>query len=238
MGKKQIAKFLILRTLGNFLILFMVFGFIATFGPAIFYEVRFRVSLFRGVSYALTSKNAEEIKEINDTKKQKPVSESLFGDVLSQKKEQEIIPVDTTFSVVIPKIGANERVTANVDPSNEEEYLDVLKTSVAHAKGSALPGLGGTTYLFAHSADNFWDIGRYNAVFYLLKDLNIDDEISVFFDNKRYNYSVYDKKIVDPSEVEYLAANIGQGERIILQTCWPPGTAWKRLLVFAKPVNN
>jgi len=28
---------------------------------------------------------------------------------------------------------------------------------------------------------------------------------------------------------------MGQGERVILQTCWPPGTAWKRLLVFATP---
>ncbi len=238
MNKKQIAKYLVLRTLGNFLILFMVFGFVATFGPAIFYEVRYRVSQFRGVSYALTTKDTQEIKQINETKKEEPISESLFGDVLSEKKQNEIIPVDTEFSVVIPKIGANEKITPNVDPSNEGEYLDALKHSVAHAKGSALPGLGGTTYLFAHSADNFWDIGRYNAVFYLLKDLTIGDEISVFFDNKRHNYTVYDKKIVDPSEVNYLAANIGQGERIILQTCWPPGTAWKRLLIFAKPVNN
>ncbi|MBP7832892.1 MAG: sortase [Candidatus Levybacteria bacterium] len=238
MGKKQIIKYLVLRTLGNFLILFMVFGFVATFGPAIYYEVKFRVSQFRGVSYALTSKDPEEIKKINEEKKNDPVAASLFGDVLAEGKTHEIIPTDTEFSVVIPKIGANEKITANVDPSNEGEYLDALKHSVAHAKGSALPGLGGTTYLFAHSADNFWDVGRYNAVFYLLKDLNIDDEISVFFDNKRYNYTVYDKKIVDPSEVDYLAANIGQGERIILQTCWPPGTAWKRMLIFAKPVNN
>ncbi|MBI3282683.1 hypothetical protein HYZ70_01240 [Candidatus Curtissbacteria bacterium] len=26
-------------------------------------------------------------------------------------------------------------------------------------------------YLFAHSTDNFWDAGRYNAVFYLIKNL-------------------------------------------------------------------
>lgn len=238
MNKKQIAKYLVLRTLGNFLLLFMVFGFIATFGPAIFYEVRYRVSQMRGVSYALTDKSAAEIKKINQEKKNEPVSESLFGNVLSEGKTYEIVPKDTEFSVVIPKIGANERVTPNVDPSNEGEYLDALKHSVAHAKGSALPGLGGTTYLFAHSADNFWDVGRYNAVFYLLKDLNIDDEISVYFNNKRHNYTVYDKKIVDPSEVDYLAANIGQGERIILQTCWPPGTAWKRMLIFAKPKNS
>lgn len=240
MSKRQIAKYLLLRTSGNFLILFMIFGFFATFGPALFYEARYRIENLRGVKYTLPETEPSELAKIIQarTKKEEPGPQSLFASVLSDKKVQPIIPVDTNFSVVIPKIGANEKITANVNPANGGEYLEVLKHTVAHAKGSALPGLSGTTYLFAHSADNFWDVGRYNAVFYLLKDLNVGDDISVFFNNKRYNYVVYDKKIVDPSEVGYLAANIGQGERVILQTCWPPGTTWKRLLIFAKPKNT
>lgn len=237
MTKLQITKFLVLRTLGNFLILFMVFGFFATFGPALFYEAQFRISQAKGVKFTITNKKPSEIEKINKSTNQEAPA-SLLGSVLSNSKVQELVPTSTDFSVVIPKIGANEKITPNVDPSNEKEYLDALKHSVAHAKGSALPGLGGTTYLFAHSADNFWDVGRYNAVFYLLKDLELNDEISVFFNNKRYNYTVYDKKIVDPSEVEYIASNLGQGEKLILQTCWPPGTAWKRLLIFAKPKNS
>lgn len=239
MSRKKILKYLLLRTLGNFLILFMIFGFLATFGPAIFFEARFRLEQARGVKYEITNTEPSELAKIIQRKtKITTPQESLFGSILSGKKVQIITPVDTEFSVVIPKIGANEKVTANVNPADGNEYLEVLRHSVAHAKGSALPGLNGTTYLFAHSADNFWDVGRYNAVFYLLKDLNIGDDISVFFQNKRYNYSVYDKKIVDPTDVKYLAANIGQGERLILQTCWPPGTAWKRLLIFAKPKNS
>ncbi|MBP6913457.1 MAG: sortase [Candidatus Levybacteria bacterium] len=239
MSKKQIIKFLVLRTLGNFLVLFMIFGFIATFGPALFYEVRFRIEEARGVKYELPNTEPSELAKIIQKRKalQQP-TQNLLGSVLSDKKVQILTPVDTSFSVVIPKIGANERVTPNVNPADGGEYLEVLKHTVAHARGTSLPGLNGTTYLFAHSADNFWDVGRYNAVFYLLKDLQIGDDISVFFNDKRYNYTVYDKKIVDPSEVGYLAANIGQGERLILQTCWPPGTTWKRLLIFAKPKNT
>ena len=239
MSKKQIIKFLVLRTLGNFLVLFMIFGFIATFGPALFYEVRFRIEEARGVRYELPNTEPSELAKIIQKRKasQQP-TQNLLGSVLSDKKVQILTPVDTSFSVVIPKIGANEKVTPNVNPADGGEYLEVLKHTVAHARGTSLPGLNGTTYLFAHSADNFWDVGRYNAVFYLLKDLQIGDDISVFFNDKRYNYTVYDKKIVDPSEVGYLAANIGQGERLILQTCWPPGTTWKRLLIFAKPKNT
>lgn len=240
MTKRQIIKYLVFRTIGNFFILLMIFGFFATFGPAIFYEARFRIEQLRGIKYELPNTEPSALAKIiqKRTHEQQPVVESLLGGVFSNKKIQTITPVDTSFSVVIPKIGANERVTPNVDPSNGDIYLDVLKHTVAHAKGSALPGLKGTTYLFAHSADNFWDVGRYNAVFYLLKDLNVGDDISVFFENKRYNYTVYDKKIVDPSEVGYMAANVGQGEKLILQTCWPPGTSWKRLLIFAKPKNT
>lgn len=239
MEKKQIIKFLVLRTVGNFLILFMIFGFLATFGPAMFYEARFRIEQARGVRYELQDVQPSELAKIIQRKTSEGAPrQSLLGSVLSNKKVQILTPVDTNFSVVIPRIGANERVTSNVNPSDGNEYLEVLKQTVAHARGSAIPGLSGTTYLFAHSADNFWDVGRYNAVFYLLKDLNSGDDISVFFQNKRFNYAVYDKKIVDPTEVGYLAANLGQGERLILQTCWPPGTTWKRLLIFAKPKNT
>ncbi|HMS22891.1 MAG TPA: sortase [Candidatus Levybacteria bacterium] len=239
MTKRQIIKYLVLRTLGNFLVLFMIFGFIATFGPALFYEVRFRIETARGVRYELPDTEPSELaKIIQKRKTSQRQDQNLLGSVLSNKKVQILTPVDTSFSVVIPKIGANEKVTPNVNPADGGEYLEVLKHTVAHARGTSLPGLNGTTYLFAHSADNFWDVGRYNAVFYLLKDLHVGDDISVFFNEKRYNYTVYDKKIVDPSEVGYLAANIGQGERLILQTCWPPGTTWKRLLIFAKPKNT
>ncbi|MFI5265685.1 MAG: sortase [Candidatus Levyibacteriota bacterium] len=241
MTKRQIAKFLILRTLGNFLILFMIFGFVFTFGPALFYEARFRIEQARGIRYALPANTQPSaLAKIIEARTHTPptVAESLLGGAFSNKKIQTIIPASTDFSVVIPKIGANEKVTPNVDASDPNQYLEVLRHTVAHAKGSSLPGLNGTTYLFAHSADNFWDVGRYNAVFYLLKDLNLGDDISVFFQERRYNYTVYDKKIVDPSDVGYMAANIGQGERLILQTCWPPGTAWKRLLIFAKPKNS
>ena len=243
MNKKELVRFLIFRTLGNFLVLLSLFGFFATFGPALYYEASWRISNARGVTYKL----AQDVAASNETELGKlvrkykeegqaePQAPSLFENVLADTKEQILIPPDTEFSIVIPKIGASQRIQANVDSSNKQEYLEVLKNAIAHAKGTAYPGLGGTTYLFAHSADNFWNIGRYNAVFYLLKELVPGDEVFVFFKGKRYNYEVYDQKVVEASEVEHIDAALGLGEKIILQTCWPPGTAWKRTLVFAKP---
>jgi sortase A len=237
--RNKIIKYLIIRTLSNFLILFALFGIGATFGPAIYFEAKFELAKAFSVHYkvAQTSKVPSEFGIIiKEMRRENPTAEkSLFDSILMGEKEKVLIPQSAEFSVVVPKIGANEKVYSNVDPNNEEEYLEVLRHGIAHAKGTAFPGLGGTTYLFAHSTDNFWNVGRYNAVFYLLNKMEKGDEITLFYNGKRFDYVVDDTKIVDPQDTHFIASNLSQGERVILQTCWPPGTAWKRLLVFAVP---
>jgi LPXTG-site transpeptidase (sortase) family protein len=224
-------KFFVLRTIGNFLLLFAIFGVIATFGPALYFEAEYRVIQARGITFRIA--DAEKISEVIH-----PKQRAGFGDLLIGKTEQEIIPPDTQFSIVIPKIGAAAKIYPNIDPSNEESFLPTLAKGVAHAQGTVFPGLAGNIYLFAHSTDNFWNAGRYNAIFYLLKDLEAGDEVVVFYQGERYNYTVTGKKVVDASDVDHITkANTGQ-EELILQTCWPPGTTWKRLLVFARPNSD
>ncbi|PJC82271.1 hypothetical protein CO007_00285, partial [Candidatus Roizmanbacteria bacterium CG_4_8_14_3_um_filter_36_10] len=87
-------------------------------------------------------------------------------------------------------------------------------------------------FLFAHSTDYFWNVGNYNAVFYLLNKLEKNEEVNLFYQGTRYVYRVIGKEIVDPSQVQYLTRKTNR-EFLTLQTCWPPGTTLKRLLVFA-----
>lgn len=234
----QIIKFLIIRTLGNFLILFTIFGITATFGPALFYEAEYHLAKAFDVEYEATSETTvepSELTKIVENSKRRKTQPDLFNEVLEGRREEILYPEDPSFSVIIPKIGANKKITPNVDSDNEKEYLEILQNTIAHAKGTAFPGINGTTYLFAHSTDNFWSVGRYNAVFYLLNKMEKGDDIVLFFAGKRYNYKVAESKIVESTDTHYIDSALGQGERIILQTCWPPGTAWKRLLVFATP---
>lgn len=137
--------------------------------------------------------------------------------------------------VQVPKIKAQAKIIKNVDPFNKTEYRAALKKGVAHAKGTSLPWQKGMVYLFAHSSDYPWEISRYNTIFLRLNELNKGDLVQVFNNGKKYDYKVYDKKIVSPSQVEYLQ-DTGQNE-LILQTCWPIGTDFQRLLIFARPVN-
>lgn len=238
--RAEIVKFLVIRTISNFLILITIFGLIFTFGPAVYYEIEYRVGELFGVEYVLE----EDIPQnelsgfgrlLEELDRNPGGRENVFGAILNNERKQIILPKNAEFSVVIPKIGANSNIIENVDPSNEDEYLRALAQGVAHAKGTSFPGLGGTTYLFAHSADNFWNVGTYNAVFYLLNKLEHGDEINIFFQGTRYKYLVDKIEVVDPSQVEFITSSRGQGEELILQTCYPPGTTWKRTLVFAKP---
>ena len=237
MTRSEIIRFLILRSIGNFLVLFAIFGVIATFGPALYYEINFKVAQLRGVRFQVTETSEAKGYTFGDILKQanKPKAYVGFADILAGPKEQILSPIDTQFNILIGKIGANARVYPNVDPGNSNDFLPILQKGVAHAKGTVFPGMNGNIYLFAHSTDNFWDVGRYNAIFYLIKNLAPPDEVVIFFQNKRYNYIVSDSKILEPSDVSYITQAQSGREQLILQTCWPPGTTWKRLLVFAQP---
>lgn len=145
-----------------------------------------------------------------------------------------VSPVSTDFGLVITKINVNERVAADVDPSDSSEYLPVLREyGVAEAKGSVPPGQIGTTYLFGHSAVNIWQITAERAPFTLLDKLELGDELTVFYEHQRYDYRVTDRKVVSPREVHYLTDKRDK-PTLIVQTCDPPGENSKRLLVIAE----
>lgn len=197
-------------------------GTLIIFSPLMYAEANYRLSTLK-----------KEKVVVADAEIQKENFSKLLG-----KKDVKILqPVDPEFSLLIPKIGVNSPVLPNVSPTDDSQYKRALKAGVAHASGTFLPGENGRVFLFAHSTDYIWNVPRFNAIFYLLREVNEGDEIDIFYQGKRHIYQVADKKIVDPSEVLYLKPKWGQ-EEIILQTCHPPGTTWQRLLVIARPKTS
>jgi len=149
-----------------------------------------------------------------------------------QVKINEIKPVDKDFGIVIPKIGANSKVIEGVDPFNASVYQLALTKGVAQAKGTAKPDEIGSMFLFSHSSTNLLEATRYNSIFYLLSKLQKNDEIYIYYKSVKYKYVVSETKMVDAKDVSYLNPK-AQGKSLILMTCWPPGTTFQRLLVFA-----
>lgn len=217
----RVAKnsFSVARVLGISLIITSIAGIIITLYPVIRSEMSYRV--------------------VQQTQVQ--ASPSGFGSLLVRQEYARTLAkrfgVDNQFSIYIPKIGAKAKIIANVNSVNDKEMKEKLEKGVAHAAGTSLPGEEGGVYLFAHSTDSTFNIAAYNAVFYLLRDLVENDQIYVFFGGELYKYKVTQKHIVEGGDTSWLTkAKEGQ-QRLILQTCWPPGTTWKRLIVVADLTN-
>ena len=176
-----------------------------------------------------------------------------LGQAIFLYKKSQIEPVSTEvavlptlppknnqlYTITIPKILAFSEVAEDVSPFNSQEYLRILaKDLVAQAKNTAVPGsgVGQMTYLFAHSTQQGMSVVRNNSVFYLLGQLKAGDAITLDRYGTRHNYKVYKQQVVEASQVEFLKYSEPDKEVLILQTCWPLGTDWKRLLVFAEKV--
>jgi LPXTG-site transpeptidase (sortase) family protein len=226
---KRFKTVLIVRFFGYFIFLLGLASFFSVFGPIVSAEFNYRKDAILGNKHLVPN-----IITSNDATGSGQISNNTGSDSFGNISGGEVItPVSTDFGIVIEKINANAKVVANVDPASQAEYTEALGLGVAHAKGTNVPGEKGNIYLFSHSTDAPWNIVRFNAIFYLLRELEPGDRVIMYYNNKRYDYIVYDKNIVDPSDVSYLTNRYDQSV-LTLQTCDPPGTLLHRLIIRAR----
>lgn len=133
------------------------------------------------------------------------------------------------FGIKIDKIQILVPVIKDVDGANKTVYNEALKGGVAHFKGTSLPSVGSNIFIFGHSSS--LEQNDYSTVFVRLDELAINDEIIVYFQNKKYTYKVFDKKIVEKNDLSVL--NPTPKEQLTLMTCWPIGTDEQRLIIMA-----
>lgn len=218
--KDKADKGKLLRILGSFLIVISLVGLTYTLYPIAKVEISYRLGKLFGQRFQVANNQAQS-------------ERTTFGDLLGKPSPTILTPKSTDFGIVVEKIGANSPVVANVNAANQREYNRQLQKGVAHAAGTVLPGEPGLSFLFSHSVLNPWDVPKYNAVFYLLRELEQGDRIVIFWQGRRYDYVAYDKKIVGPTDISFLYQNHSE-PILVLQTCDPPGTTWRRLLIFAR----
>ncbi len=144
--------------------------------------------------------------------------------------EKTMVNENNDFKIMIPKIELESDIIPNVDTTSEEIYKQKLLAGVAHANGSYFPGQDGMVFLFAHSTDSIARILEYNAKFMFVYQLDIGDEVQINYKGKLYRYAITDKKIINPQEVELVRQ---ANSDLVLSTCWPLGTNWQRLILFA-----
>jgi sortase A len=139
-----------------------------------------------------------------------------------QSDALESIPEHNTL--VIPQIG----VDAQVYESTNEDVLDM---GIWRRPQSSTPPQGGNTVLAAH---RYQRINGSNT-FYLLDELQVGDRFSVYWEQKEYQYEVFEVFVIDPSQT-YIE-NQTQDDIITLYTCTPLWTGTDRLVVQARHIK-
>lgn len=154
---------------------------------------------------------------------------------------QRIVEIDKGYSkdmfINIESIGINNiKISPNVESQSEAVYNSFLKSGLAHFRGTPLPGDGGNSFIYGHSAvESFFSRHKDlpETIFSRLNDIDIGKEVVVIREDKVLKYVVRNKKIVEPNDFTILQP-IQNKETLTLMTCWPLGIGSKRLIVVAE----
>lgn len=239
MASARYKRIFFFRFVSYFSILISIVWVIALAFPIVTAEFNYRKDQLLGVRYVLeeTPVATPSTTFLRGESVTQPSSATPSEGFVQNSNVNIIKPVSTDYGIVIEKINANAKVIADVDPGNESQYTQALTQGVAESRGSTKPGENGNLFIFSHSADGPFNISRYNAVFYLLKELEKGDKIVLFYEGKRFDYIVYDRTVTDPLDVSFIS-NRYDKPVLTLQTCDPPGTLNNRLIVRAQLLGS
>ncbi|MDO8335380.1 MAG: sortase [Candidatus Saccharibacteria bacterium] len=142
--------------------------------------------------------------------------------------------------LIIPKINVEAPMIYGINPLDNNSVEDHLRDGVVHypiASAASVPGQNGATTILGHSSMDVFDDGKYKFVFVQLSKLDVGDNFYINYQGTRYTYSVTKKEIIDPKDIAKVTPPDSTKPSVILITCDPPGTALRRLLVFADQVS-
>ena len=136
-------------------------------------------------------------------------------------------------SLIIGKLDIKVPIVLDVDGSDRNLYNQKLEGGVAQMMGTAKSGSDGNIIIFGHSSADWRYKGQYGEIFSTLNNLELGDQILIADDSGREDrYSVIEKKIVMPDEVDILDQSFDN--YLTLLTCWPVGSNDKRLVIISE----
>lgn len=162
-----------------------------------------------------------------------------LSDFFSSQESTENLTIREEFyqedSIHIPKI----EVEAPLTFSASEAIADIdeaLNRGVAHYPSSVLPGEEGKIIVLGHSAPEDWPKVKYHHVFNRLNELEKDNEIIIYFQNKQYRYQVISKSFVEPGTELNPSLLTNSKSVLFLVSCWPPGKLYQRIVIEAQQI--
>ncbi len=208
-------------------------------------------SILNSVKASKISSKFKERKKINkrvssEIIKSKKSKYSIKNLALETNKKRpsldiEIAPYENR--IIIPKIAKNiplldiKQKSVSWAKELENIFMKELEWWVIRYPGSSKPGNDWNTFIFWHSSNYPWIKWDYNDVFANLNKLEYEDEVIVYYGQKKYVYKIREKKVITPGQTDILKRNKNKNE-ITLMTCWPLWTTLNRLIVIGELIEE
>jgi len=163
-----------------------------------------------------------------------PVSTPVPPALSEIKIKEKVLPNEATL--VISNIGVSAPIIFGAG-SDEKNIYKNLENGVVHYSATPKPGMDGVSIVLGHSSAYPWYKGAYGSAFALLGKLKAGDKIFVKYgDSQAFVYSVKQSVVFSPFQEDPRLAQIEKSERptLVLISCWPVGTNYKRIIVEAE----
>jgi sortase A len=148
-------------------------------------------------------------------------------------EQEEQDPSSNRLELTIPKLDLKE---VSLGSSPDQAVLD--REGIMHLGGTDFPWQDDSnTYIVGHAIG--YAGGRNPQVFRRLADLREGDRVTLRdADGDKYRYRVYERLVVDPTDIWVTQPVEGKDNIVSLQTCWPEPTFEKRLIVRAELIDG
>lgn len=144
-----------------------------------------------------------------------------------------------TATLVIDTLGVRAPIVFGT-PDDVDLIYDNLEEGVVHYSSTAKPGEEGVSIVLGHSSAYPWYKGDYGAVFALLSKLKAGDRFYIQYDdNRSFFYEMKDSIVFNPfsSDERLSAMERSPGNNLILISCFPVGTNYRRIAVRAQQIE-
>lgn len=156
----------------------------------------------------------------------------LAGDISTK-------PLPDHAQLVIDSIGINAPIIFGVSTDDNDVYNN-LEKGVVHYSSTPRPGQKGVSVVLGHSSAYPWYKGHYGSVFALLNKLNPGDKFYIQYeDNRVFVFQVKQSLVFNPFGDDARLKELEQSNvpSLILLSCWPVGTNYRRIAIQAELVQ-
>lgn len=119
-------------------------------------------------------------------------------------------------------------------PIVEGTDKESLKNGIGHHPDSVWPNTKGNVVLAGHNFDLDSE-NNYGQIFMELRKVDIGNQVTIEYQDKKYTYEVFKKETVKPDDTSLFFQS--NEWLLTFYTCDPPYTDWKRLVFQAKLVK-